>query len=95
MALAASFVAGASSIVALTTFFVSAQVALPEWVRGRGLAIFLTVYFGALTLGSAVWGEVATLKGVPFALSSAGVGALIGLALTWGWKLANGRSARI
>ena len=70
MALAASFVAGASSIVALTTFFVSAQVALPEWVRGRGLAIFLTVYFGALTLGSAVWGEVAALKGVPFALSS-------------------------
>ena len=65
MALAASFVAGASSIIALTTFFVSAQVALPEWVRGRGLAIFLTVYFGALTLGSAVWGEVAELKGCP------------------------------
>ena len=48
----ASFIAGAASIVALTTFFVSAQVALPEWVRGRGLAIFLTVYFGALTLGA-------------------------------------------
>ena len=74
----------------LTTFFVSAPVALPEWVRGRGLAIFLTVYFGALTLGSAVWGEVAALRGVPFALSSAGVGALIGLALTWGWKLKRG-----
>ena len=87
LALIASFVAGASSIIALTPFFVSAQVALPEWVRGRGLAIFLTVYFGALTLGSAVWGEVATAKGVPFALSSAGAGALIGLALTWAWKL--------
>src|ERR1700722_13956853 len=57
MAFVASFISGAASIVALTTFFVSAQVALPEWVRGRGLAIFLTVYFGALTLGSAVWGE--------------------------------------
>ena len=68
LALVASFIYGAASIVALTTFFVSAQVALPEWVRGRGLAIFLTVYFGALTLGSAVWGEVATVKGVPFAL---------------------------
>jgi hypothetical protein len=90
VALAASFVAGASSIIALTTFFVSAQVALPDWVRGRGLAIFLTVYFGGLTLGSAVWGEVATLKGVPFALSSAGAGALIGLALTWRWKLQTG-----
>ena len=87
LALIASFISGAASIIALTPFFVSAQVALPEWVRGRGLAIFLTVYFGALTLGSAVWGEVATAKGVPFALSSAGAGALIGLALTWRWKL--------
>ncbi len=50
LTLIASFVFGAASIVSLTTFFVSAQVALPEWVRGRGLAIFLTVYFGALTL---------------------------------------------
>jgi MFS family permease len=95
VALAASFVAGASSIIALTTFFVSAQVALPDWVRGRGLAIFLTVYFGALTLGSAVWGEVATLKGVPFALSSAGAGALIGLALTWRWKLQTGAAVNL
>jgi predicted MFS family arabinose efflux permease len=87
LAFIASFIFGAASIVALTTFFVSAQVALPEWVRGRGLAIFLTVYFGALTLGSAVWGEVATAKGVPFALYCAGAGTLIGLALTWAWKL--------
>ena len=87
LALIASFIAGAASIVALTTFFVSAQVALPEWVRGRGLAIFLTVYFGALTLGSAVWGEVATVKGVPFALYAAGLGILVGMALTWAWKL--------
>ena len=87
LAFIASIISGAASIVALTTFFVSAQVALPEWVRGRGLAIFLTVYFGALTLGSAVWGEVATGKGVPFALYCAGAGTLIGLALTWAWKL--------
>jgi predicted MFS family arabinose efflux permease len=87
LALIASFISGAASIIALTTFFVSAQVALPQWVRGRGLAIFLTVYFGALTLGSAAWGEVATAKGVSFALCAAGAGTLIGMALTWEWKL--------
>jgi MFS family permease len=87
LAFVASFLYGAASIVALTAFFVSAQVALPQWVRGRGLAIFLTVYFGALTLGSALWGEVATAKGVPFALYAAGGATLIGLALTWRWKL--------
>src|ERR1700722_15882800 len=36
LALVASFIFGAASIVALTTFFVSAQVALPEWGGGRG-----------------------------------------------------------
>ena len=95
VALAASLIAGASWIIALTTFMVSAQVALPEWVRGRGLALFLTVYFGALTLGSAVWGEVASLEGVPFALSAAGAGALIGMALTWRWKLQTGAALNL
>jgi MFS family permease len=90
VAMIASFVAGASWIVAITTMFVSAQVALPDWVRGRGLAIFLTVYFGAMTVGSALWGEVASLKGVPFALLAAAAGAASGLALTWRWKLETG-----
>jgi predicted MFS family arabinose efflux permease len=92
LALVASFISGAASIIALTAFFVSAQVALPQWVRGRGLAIFLTVYFGALTLGSAMWGEVATAKGVPFALYAAGAATLIGIALTWRWKLQAGEA---
>jgi MFS family permease len=95
VALVASLIAGASWIIALTTYFVSAQVSLPEWVRGRGLALFLTAYFGALTLGSALWGEVASAKGVPFALSAAAAGALIGLALTWRWKLQTGAALNL
>jgi MFS family permease len=95
VALAASLIAGASWIIALTTYFVSAQVSLPEWVRGRGLALFLTAYFGALTFGSAVWGEVASLEGVPFALYAAGAGALIGMALTWRWKLQTGAALNL
>ena len=46
-ALAGSVVAGASWIVVLASLNVSAQVALPDWVRGRGLAIFVTAFFGA------------------------------------------------
>ena len=33
----------------LTKLDVSAQVALPDWARGRGLAVFLTFIFGATT----------------------------------------------
>ena len=83
----ASLIAGASWITMMTTLFVSAQVALPEWVRGRGLAIFLTAFFGAMTLGSAVWGKVASVEGVPTALFIAAAGAAIGMALTARWRL--------
>ena len=37
-------------MIVLTSLYVSAQNVLPEWVRGRGLAIFLTVIFGAMTV---------------------------------------------
>jgi hypothetical protein len=84
---AASLIAGASWITMMTTLFVSAQVALPEWVRGRGLAIFLTAYFGAMTLGSALWGKVASVEGVPTALYLAAAGAAVGMALTARWRL--------
>ncbi len=87
LAMAASLVAGASTIVMLTILFMSAQLALPDWVRGRGMAIFLTVYFGAATLGSAVWGKVASMEGLSSALYLAAAGAALGLALTWRWKL--------
>jgi MFS family permease/quinol monooxygenase YgiN len=86
-ALAAGFVAGASWIAALATLTVSAQVALPDWVRGRGLALYTTVFFGCLTLGSAVWGEVAAYVGLPIAHFLAAAGAVAAIPLTWRWKL--------
>ena len=87
LAVVASLIAGASWIVMMTTLFVSAQLALPDWVRGRGLAIFLTTYFGAMTLGSALWGKVASLEGLSTALYVAAGGAALGMIATWRWKL--------
>jgi predicted MFS family arabinose efflux permease len=89
-AVAASLLAGASWIAAVASLNVSAQVALPEWVRGRGLAIYVTAMFGALTLGSAIWGQLAVMVGVPEALLLAAAGALIAVPLTWRWKLQTG-----
>jgi MFS family permease len=87
LALAASLIAGASWIAALATLSVSAQVALPDWVRGRGLALYTTVFFGCLTLGSAVWGEVAAWLGLPAAHFLAAAGAVAAIPLTWRFKL--------
>jgi len=89
-AIIASFIAGASWIAAVSSLNVSAQVALPEWVRGRGLAMYVTVMFGALSIGSAIWGQLAVVAGVPAALLFASAGAMIGIALTWRWKLQTG-----
>jgi MFS family permease len=90
IAILACVIAGASWTVVLTNLYVSAQVALPDWVRGRGLAIFLTIVFGAMTAGSALWGEVAGLEGLPIAHFAAAVGAILAIPLTWGWKLQTG-----
>ena len=49
--LVASVDAGICWIATLSSLNVSAQLALPEWVRGRGLAIYVTVFFGAMTIG--------------------------------------------
>jgi MFS family permease len=90
MALAASVIAGASWIAAVSTLTVSAQVALPEWVRGRGLALYVTVMFGSLSLGSAAWGAMASSAGLPIALYAAAAGAIVAIPLTWRWKLQTG-----
>ena len=89
-ALAASVVAGVSWIAVLSAVNVSAQVALPGWVRGRGLSIFSTVMFGGLTLGSALWGKVAALTSLPVAHFVAAAGALLAIPLLWRWKLQTG-----
>jgi predicted MFS family arabinose efflux permease len=87
MALSASIIAGVSWIAVLASLNVSAQVALPDWVRGRGLAMFVTVFFGAMTVGSAVWGQAAGMIGLPDTHFIAAAGALIAIPLTWRWKL--------
>jgi MFS family permease len=90
IALGASFLAGVCWIAVLANLNVSAQVALPDWVRGRGLALFVTVFYGSMTLGSAVWGEVADIAGLSLSLLLAAAGAVLAIPLTRGWKLQTG-----
>jgi MFS family permease len=90
LALLASCLAGAAWIAVLSSLNVSAQLALPAWVRARGLAVFLTVFFGAMSLGSLVWGQLAGLFGIPAALLLAAAGTLVMIPLTWPQKLHQG-----
>jgi MFS family permease len=76
------FVFGAGWIAVLSTLNVSAQIALPDWVRARGLSVYLTVFFGAMSAGSALWGQVATLASIPLALLAAAALLVAGIPAT-------------
>ncbi len=88
--LAASLLAGLSWITVLATLNVSAQRAVPEWVRGRGLAVYATVLFGAVTVGSLLWGQVATWSHLSTAMFLAAAGLVLTIPLLRRWKLQTG-----
>ena len=90
MAICACLLAGASWTVVITKLYVSAQVALPDWARGRGLAVFLSFVFGATTVGSAGWGKLSAMAGLPIAYFVAAAGVVLGVPLAWRWKLQTG-----
>jgi predicted MFS family arabinose efflux permease len=90
ISLCACLMAGVAWINTLTCLYTSAQNVLPDWVRGRGLAVFLTVIYGTMTLCSAAWGEIAARSGLTTALLIAAAGAIIAIPFTWRWKLQQG-----
>jgi predicted MFS family arabinose efflux permease len=87
IALLASLIAGASWVSVLATLNLSAQMALPDWVRGRGLAIYIMVFFGAMSVGSALWGQLAAWFGLLNTHEIAAATMLLAMAATWHWKL--------
>ena len=91
IAIAASILAGITWITAVSSLNVSAQIALPEWVRGRGLAVYITVMAGSLSLGSAAWGEVASRTAIAPALFAAAIGAAVSVPLLGRWRLQTAR----
>ncbi len=77
LAMLAALLAGVSWIAVLSTLNVAVQTALPDWVRARGLSIFLTVFFGSMSAGSLLWGQVASMWGISAALLAAATGMVV------------------
>jgi MFS family permease len=67
-----TFMGGAGWVLALSTFNVSVQLSVPRWVVGRSVAIYQTMTFGAMALGSWIWGLAAHHYGLIFSLALAG-----------------------
>lgn len=81
---------GVAWIVLMSSFNAAAQNAAPEWVRARGLALYLLVFQGGTAAGSILWGALAERVGIPTALLCAAVGLVVGLAAATRYRLARG-----
>ncbi len=82
------FTGGIAWLILLSSYNIATQLALPAWVRARGLSIYAMVFFGGLAVGSAIWGLVADITGIPIVLmASAGV-MILGLIFTRKFNLA-------
>ncbi len=82
VALPAMFVIGMAWISVANTLSVAAQVALPDWVRARGMSIYQMALMGGSAAGSLLWGQVASLASVRVAvLAAAAFGLCVLLAM--------------
>jgi MFS family permease/quinol monooxygenase YgiN len=78
----AMFLAGMAWITAANSLSVSAQLALPDWVRARGMSMFQMAIMGASALGAAVWGQIATVTSVPISMLMAASTAVLAIGAT-------------
>ncbi|MBC7438277.1 MAG: MFS transporter [Bdellovibrionales bacterium] len=81
VAVPAMILGGAAWLAAANSLSVSAQLALPDWVRARGMSIFQMAIMGATALGAAIWGQVATWTSVHISLGAAAVTGAIAMSL--------------
>lgn len=78
---AAMLASGAAWTTAAVSTNVSAQRALPWWVRARGLGLYMLVLAGGVAIGAALWGGLAAWSLTGAHLAAAGlltVGAVAG-----------------
>ena len=81
-AMPAMMLAGAAWLAVVNTLTVASQLSLPDWVRARGMSLYMMTMMAATSFSAAVWGQVASMIDVPWTFVAA---AATGIAL---WLLA-------
>ncbi len=68
---------GMTVISVANALAVSAQMALPNWVRARGMSVYQMALMGGGGIGAAIWGQVATFTEVRTSLVIAAIGGVV------------------
>ena len=71
VALPAMALVGMAWISVANSLTMSAQLALPDWIRARGMAIYQMALMGGASAGSLLWGQMASWTTVPTAVAAA------------------------
>ena len=87
LAVPAMLAAGAAWIAVANSLSVAAQLALPDWVRARGMSVYQMSMMGGSAIGAALWGQIASLTNVRTSLVAAAVAGVIGLLATHRFKV--------
>jgi len=87
--------AGAAWMSVMSTFNTATQTSAPPWVRSRATAMHVLSALGSFAIGSAFWGAVAGVAGLPVALCSAAALMLAGLLLARPFPLRMGAGAEV
>ena len=82
LAVPAMAVAGMAWIATANSLTLAAQMALPNWVRARGMSIYQMALMGGSAAGAALWGQVASWSSVPASIVAAAVAGPLVLLLT-------------
>jgi MFS family permease len=81
LAVPAMLIAGMAWITVVNTLTVYSQLALPDWVRARGMAMYMMVMMGATSASAALWGQAASLIEVRWTFVAAAACGLVALLL--------------
>ncbi|MDR3491149.1 MAG: MFS transporter [Gammaproteobacteria bacterium] len=73
----AMILTGFSWMIVSSILITAAQQAIPSWIRGRALSIYLMVQYGSMAVGSMVWGLFATHFSISWALFIASIGLIV------------------
>jgi MFS family permease len=83
-------IGGAAWMAVMATFNTATQSSAPPWVRSRAVALHTVSALGSFAIGSAFWGAVSGVAGVPIALSVAALAMLGGIFLARSFPLRMG-----
>ena len=92
---AALVVGGACWMAVMSTFNTATQTSAPPWVRSRAAALHTLSALGSFAIGSALWGAVSGVAGLPVTLCIAAVSMIAGLLLAKPFPLRMGEQQEV